>query len=777
MDPSNQSDSSPYINDVDVVPPSPPAGQRDLEFNHSPYIQDYNQDFALGNSLGSPSFHDGSYYSPYSNHSELSFGGEHDINLSVFDNDSNLGLGLRPEYDPADFDAPQSSALLIYQDNEFMPQYNMLSASKSDPRNNNAPYDYSSPSSNASGNDDHPTDRRSRASSVSSNHANTFNASPRLDVAHSFEAMTFHSPGLTTERLPSVSHSPAPPPQPMSPPRLVMPDEQLGDHQGPPKINAPEGDSGMGGPSFNIVPATPIGGGSSAANPTTFQSTLETLPQGSTLGLQSQPWSSVDQRSTIANNQPSNPVPKQEFTFPSHGSLLGASAASTSHAGQTVDDSAIGGSNFLFVSQRSRSKSDNSPEQPTWDQPYLEQQRRLGTMGGSAVVDDQTVNMNDVLPGTQQSQLNPGFTFGAKAPNSFLSPDLNSIRRVKSESGPRPMHRQSRSEDIRGTGLAPPQPGHQHSQSSSGQFLFPPPSGQVGFLSPNQQPFYGGSTGSPDGPLPSISAGRSGSPVRTLASSPGHIRRASSGTRSERGAETWSGPAPLPQHRISPYPSPNASPRPRINDLPYDEYSGPNVGAGAGLLGVDGFSFPQQQQGFNSGYMSGTYSPSSTGASAYHTPGQSPSPAPPLTIDSAVPKPTVTTGRTANASHKRRKQDASFICPIPGCGSTFTRSFNLKGHIRSHKEEKPFVCHWPGCGKGFARQHDCKRHEQLHSNYRPYQCDGCGKQFARMDALNRHLRSEGGADCQKLLKANGKIDPDSDTVKTEKMEGVAGVAL
>lgn len=60
------------------------------------------------------------------------------------------------------------------------------------------------------------------------------------------------------------------------------------------------------------------------------------------------------------------------------------------------------------------------------------------------------------------------------------------------------------------------------------------------------------------------------------------------------------------------------------------------------------------------------------------------------------------------------------------------------GHMRSHIEDKPFVCHWPGCTKAFARQHDCKRHEALHSNYRPFTCVGCSKQFARLDALNRH---------------------------------------
>lgn len=281
---SNQNDS-PYINEVDVVPPSPLSAQRDLDFRQSPYLQDYNQDFGLPNSLGSPSFSpsfNGSYYSPYSDHSELSYGGEHDINLNIFDNDSNTGLGLRTEYDPTEFDGPQvtSSSLLIYNDNEFMPQYSTLTTtSKPDSRSGNPSYDYSSPSSNASGNED-PMDKRSRASSVSSNHANTYNASPRLDVAQSFENMSFRSPGWGTEPLPRVSPSPAPAPKPLSPPRLMMPDDHSGDGQEAPKINAPDGDGDIGGPHFNIVPATPVGGGSSVANQVPFQSSLETLHQG-----------------------------------------------------------------------------------------------------------------------------------------------------------------------------------------------------------------------------------------------------------------------------------------------------------------------------------------------------------------------------------------------------------------------------------------------------------------------------------------------------------------
>ncbi|KAJ6562019.1 hypothetical protein B0H19DRAFT_942958, partial [Mycena capillaripes] len=53
----------------------------------------------------------------------------------------------------------------------------------------------------------------------------------------------------------------------------------------------------------------------------------------------------------------------------------------------------------------------------------------------------------------------------------------------------------------------------------------------------------------------------------------------------------------------------------------------------------------------------------------------------------------LTTARTAScsASHSRCKRFATFVCLVPGCGSTFTRSFNLKGHIRYHNynpEEK-----------------------------------------------------------------------------------------
>jgi hypothetical protein len=39
---------------------------------------------------------------------------------------------------------------------------------------------------------------------------------------------------------------------------------------------------------------------------------------------------------------------------------------------------------------------------------------------------------------------------------------------------------------------------------------------------------------------------------------------------------------------------------------------------------------------------------------------------------------------------KRRINDAKFQCPVPGCGSTFTRHFNLKGMLFADARDR---CH------------------------------------------------------------------------------------
>ncbi|KAG2355180.1 hypothetical protein BDR07DRAFT_1453842 [Suillus spraguei] len=115
-----------------------------------------------------------------------------------------------------------------------------------------------------------------------------------------------------------------------------------------------------------------------------------------------------------------------------------------------------------------------------------------------------------------------------------------------------------------------------------------------------------------------------------------------------------------------------------------------------------------------------------------------------------VEKKQVTTSATQAASASRRRNEAHFACPVPGCGSTFTRRFNLRGHLRSHTEERPYVCEYPIARKALQDSMTATLHAtRSQSNI----CQGCKKTFSRLDALNRHLRSEGGSECRQIVEA------------------------
>ncbi|CAL1717290.1 unnamed protein product [Somion occarium] len=437
------------------------------------------------------------------------------------------------------------------------------------------------------------------------------------------------------------------------------------------------------------------------------------------------------------------------------------------------------------MSQRSRSLSDTSTRPPVWDTmptgmmppnataPHqgsgadfdgnIASHSHDGGRGASVVG---TVNMNDVLPGPSStaSNSNPTATslhsppsaglprhpssagplqssfghplqlphtlqhhsFGpgsshltATNSSDFLSPHdaagATLLRRSKSDSQQRG-HRLSRSEDFGGVNS-------NNFLRADNAMLYPPISvSSRQYLHPTES-------------VPSIA-------------SRGHHRRSSSGSRERGLVGGWSSNAS--SARPSPYPSPSASPRPGYHPLPemVPSITGPSARRHMTGMSLDmGMNLHNMNQGYGGGMggVGGMNGMNSFGMPGGHVPGMSGvggMSVPVSTGDAVVPmivnKANVTTPSTADASKRRRKQPANFACPVPGCGSTFTRHFNLKGHLRSHAEEKPYQCKWPGCGKGFARQHDCKRHEQLHLNIRPYPCEGCKKNFARMDALNRH---------------------------------------
>ncbi|KAG5219430.1 krueppel factor [Salix suchowensis] len=334
--------------------------------------------------------------------------------------------------------------------------------------------------------------------------------------------------------------------------------------QPPPTINAPD-DEGQGhGPSLNIVPATPIGGMNTSQVP--FQNTLETLSQES--------------GNTWEDDRQSNfTFPQQRRTGLHSQGILNPSSASPSPAHHTVDlppdndntansdganSKGLMSNGFLFPNNthsaangsRSRSKSDTSAEPSNWDTSNIAAFARE-----TSEFDDQSIrqqgqshltgnNFNFAPLPLQQSHANnnnDNTNHHHSDSNDFLSPDL-SLRRSRSEhTGARPGHiRQSRSEDLRGIGstigpgtngmnigmlpsvnqslgMGSPPLGHGHSQSyshirqssDSAGFLFPLRRSKTSFR------------GNINGNVPSIGGQR-------------HYRRASSGTRSERGISSYS---------------------------------------------------------------------------------------------------------------------------------------------------------------------------------------------------------------------------------------------
>ncbi len=86
--------------------------------------------------------------------------------------------------------------------------------------------------------------------------------------------------------------------------------------------------------------------------------------------------------------------------------------------------------------------------------------------------------------------------------------------------------------------------------------------------------------------------------------------------------------------------------------------------------------------------------------------------------------------------HIGDKAQRMFSCMV--CSKKFTRSYDLKTHLRSHTGDRPFSCEI--CSKSYTTSSHLKKRLRVHSGERPFSCEVCSKSFTQSSNLKDHLR-------------------------------------
>ncbi|KAJ2943265.1 hypothetical protein O0L34_g12070 [Tuta absoluta] len=85
--------------------------------------------------------------------------------------------------------------------------------------------------------------------------------------------------------------------------------------------------------------------------------------------------------------------------------------------------------------------------------------------------------------------------------------------------------------------------------------------------------------------------------------------------------------------------------------------------------------------------------------------------------------------------HVRAERGPIYQCTY--CAKSFTQSYSLTIHERTHRGEKPYTC--TICNTSYGTNSSLKRHLKVsHNSSKPYECSICGRCFSSERALNAH---------------------------------------